>query len=329
MKSRGLMKVNSMKDRMLKRFNHENKSDDKQLIPALPGSLNIELTSACNHNCFFCPYHSNFLDKKVEPKFMDGNLVKRLLLEAWQVGIGHSEVGFHMTGEPLLCKEFSEYVRYAKELGFKYVFTTTNGVLSTPSKIVEYINAGLDSIRFSVNGATAESYKATHGSDDFDLVLDNIKFLNNYRKTKGANIRVSLSTVFTKQSMGEIPLIKEIFKDLVDEMVFFPALNLDRFLPELDNDHSLPNENDKFEYTPCATAFNSMYISCEGLIVPCCAAVRSIDLVMSDLKENITLIEAWQGEKFIRLRQDFLQGRLPSEFCKDCYAINKNSNMVL
>ena len=321
--------MSSMKEKMLKRFNHEKESDDKRVIPPLPGSLNIEITSACNHNCFFCPYHSNLLEKKVSPKYVDGNLVKRILSEASQVGIGRNEVGFHMTGEPLLCKEFSEYVRYAKELGFSYVFTTTNGVPAIPARIEEILDAGLDSIRFSVNGATAESYKAAHGSDDFDTVLEHIKYLHTYRKKAGKNILVSLSFVITKQNKDEIPLIKEIFEPLVDEIAFIPVLLLDRFFPELDAVYSLPKENDAFEYTPCATAFNSMYISCEGYIVPCCTAIRSEDLIIADLKENVTLVEAWQGEKFKKLREQFLAGILPSAFCRDCMAINKNTHMVL
>jgi len=72
--------MSSVKEKMLKRFNHEKDSDDKRLIPPLPGSLNIEITSACNHNCFFCAYHSNLSAEKVEPKFMDGGLVKRIAL---------------------------------------------------------------------------------------------------------------------------------------------------------------------------------------------------------------------------------------------------------
>lgn len=321
--------MDSMKEKMLKRFNREKESDDKQLLPPLPGSLNIEITSACNHSCFFCTYHSSLLDEKVASKFMEGNLVKRVLSEAWEAGIGHAEVGFHMTGEPLLCKEFSEHVKFAKDLGFKYVFTTTNGVLATPAKIEEFMEAGLDSIRFSVNGGTAESYKAAHGRDDFDAVVENIKYLDAYRKANNKDIRVSISTVITKQNRDEIPLIKELFEGLVDEIVFIPVLGLDRFFPELDKEYSLAKENDTFEYTPCATAFNSMYISCEGHIVPCCTAIRSKDLIMADLKEGTTLAGAWESEKFISLRKDFLEGNLPSDFCVDCIAINKNSRMVL
>ncbi len=321
--------MESMKGKMLKRFNHDKNSEDKRLIPPLPKSLNIEVTSACNHNCFFCSYHSNLLDRKVESKFMDPSLARRILVEAAEVGIGSAEVGFHMTGEPLLCKEFAEYVKLAKDLGFPYVFTTTNGVLATPSNIEQYLEAGLDSIRFSVNGATAESYRIAHGKDDFDLVLEHIKYLDDYRKRTGNPIRVSLSTVITKQNKGEMTLIEEVFRPLVDEIAFIPVLSLDRFFPDLDQEYSLPREDADFEFTPCATAFNSMYISCEGYVVPCCAAIRSGELVMADLKDGTTLTEAWEGERFVKLREAFLKETIPSEFCSGCIALNKNTKMVL
>ena len=42
----------------------------------------------------------------------------------------------------------------------KYTFLTTNGSLARPEIMKKVIDAGLDSIRFSVNAADREMYKA-------------------------------------------------------------------------------------------------------------------------------------------------------------------------
>ena len=52
-------------------------------------------------------------------------LVYRALKEAQEEG--SEAVGLYATGEPFLNKKLEDFIKYAKEIGFKYVFVTTNG----------------------------------------------------------------------------------------------------------------------------------------------------------------------------------------------------------
>ena len=44
------------------------------------------------------------------------------------------------------------------------------------------INNGLDSIKFSIHGGTNETYLKIHGKNDFERVIKNLKWVDEFRK---------------------------------------------------------------------------------------------------------------------------------------------------
>lgn len=44
--------------------------------------------------------------------------------------------------------DLPDYIAKAKEIGYTYVYLTSNGSLATPTKMRAVIDAGLDSLRF-------------------------------------------------------------------------------------------------------------------------------------------------------------------------------------
>ena len=61
----------------------------------------------------------------------------------------------------------------------------------------------MDSIKFSVNAGTRDSYKNVHGKDQFDLVQENIRWFSNYRETSGLKYNIYVSSVQTSKNKGE------------------------------------------------------------------------------------------------------------------------------
>lgn len=279
------------------------------LEPPVPASLNIELNNTCNQKCIFCPYHGKYAPERLEPAVLDVDFVKSLLKQAKEVGIGEKEVGFYLAGEPFIYPKLAEVIAYAKELGFKYIFLTTNGAFATPEKMREVLEAGLDSIRFSVNAPNRELYKELHGTDDFNVVCDNIKYLHQYIQEKQNNIAVSLSCVITKKTRGIQAQMREIFSPYVDDIMFIPVIlsrlnNLEELkeLYEMQDDENAVINTDYI----CPVLFNSMYINALGQTVPCC---NSYDMKVSftNLKENDNLLKAWHSEEYAKYRKIFLE----------------------
>lgn len=90
-----------MKEKFLKKFSQDRLSDIG-LNPERPKSLVVEVTSACNHECVFCSYHSKYAPSNVKNKFIDEKLLEDIIIEAGNSGIGYEEIGFFVSGEPLL-----------------------------------------------------------------------------------------------------------------------------------------------------------------------------------------------------------------------------------
>ena len=110
----------------------------------LPVNMLVEVTNACNHACIFCA-HSK-MTRKIG--MMDMDLYKKVAGQAYEGGT--REIGFYMTGEPLMNNRLKKYVSYAKALGFEYIYMTTNGVYADLELMKELIMAGLNSIKFSI-----------------------------------------------------------------------------------------------------------------------------------------------------------------------------------
>lgn len=321
------MERDCMKEHMKERFREMKVLD---LNPQLPKCLNIELNNTCNHQCIFCPFHSPYLRRKFEASHMNLDFAKKILDMAKKQKIGENEIGFYATGEPLVYKELEQCIKYAKELGFKYTFITTNGALANPARIIDLLDAGLDSIRFSVNAATPNMYKEIHGKDDFSKVMENIRFLDKYRKKRNIQVSVSMSCVVTKKTKREVNIIKKLFDQLVDEFVFFPVMDLDTIDYKLESDYALDEVDENYEkkIKACPSLFNSMYINSKGQVRICCDA-RAIDIIAADLNQKMDLVAAWNSKKMIDYRKMHMEGSIKGSVCENCISTKKTIKNVI
>lgn len=302
-----MSKKQVMREHMAERL---GKVHNFSLKPPLPKSLNIEVNNTCNQRCVFCPFHGAYAPKHLAPAVLEVDFVKSLLKQARNLGIGEKEVGFYLAGEAFLYPGLTEIIAYAKEIGFRYVFLTTNGALATPEKMRKVIDAGLDSIRFSVNAPERKIYEEIHGRDDFEKVLENIRYMHEYIVQKKFEIATSLSCVITKKTLGIKEDMKRIFEPYVDDIMFIPVMlnrlnNLDKLKEEfeiINDDNAVVNP----EFI-CPVLFDTMYINALGQAVPCCDAYDR-DVYFADLKKNPDLKVAWENQAYERYRKIFIEG---------------------
>lgn len=303
-----------------------------KLYPPLPSSLNIELNNTCNQKCVFCPYHGKYAIKELKPAVLPKAFAKSLLEQAWKSGIGKKELGFYIAGEAFLYPDYTELVVYAKKLGFPYIFLTTNGALADKDKMRAAIEAGLDSIRFSVNAADAKTYAELHGRDDFDKVFANIKYMHSYIMDNHINIATSLSCVITKKTRGIESEMKRIFSPYVDDIVFIPVM-LDRLAKtkELREMYEVISDDEAVIDSSwiCPVIFNTMYITALGQVVPCCSAYDK-DVFFADLTLDDSLERAWNSDGYKRYRRIFLE-RASDEgtICRNCLLRKKGVQRFL
>ena len=131
--------------------------DRRVAAPPCPKSVKIELTARCNFKCTFCAT----ADKLRHKADMDWDFYLRLLKDLRQAGV--EELGMFYLGESFILDWLPDAIKAAKDEGFPYVFITTNGSLADTEKVKACMEAGLDSMKFSLNYADEEQFASIAG----------------------------------------------------------------------------------------------------------------------------------------------------------------------
>ena len=247
---------------------------------------------------------------------MQHEMALRILKEAFDCGT--RDLGLYATGESFLVKNLHEYVAYAKELGYEYLFITTNGALATPEKAKAVVDAGMDSIKFSISAGKRETYKVIQGRDDFDKVISNLKWISNYRKDSGLKYRLYVTMVYTDKTKSEVDILHDIVRDYVDEWDPHPLNNQCGNMYE-NNQLSMIESNNpraRGKRGVCFQPFKSLTITPEGL-VSACVLDYSKDLIVADLQKT-TLKEAWENEIYKEFRRRHKNRDLKGMICHNC-----------
>ena len=277
--------------------------------PPFPENIMIELSNACNHACVFC---SN--PKMTRPLGrIDRDLLMSILSQARELGA--REAGFYTTGDPFVHKGLQEFVGEAKRLGYEYTYISTNGALATPDRSKAVIDAGLDSIKFSINAGTRETYHAIHGQDDWDKVVANLGFISEYRKTLKRDLHLAITYVVVDQNQHEVEGFLKKFTPLVDDVYPFPANCQQGYMLEnpqfLTVDSTAPPMK-----APCYMVFSRAHITCEGYLTLCCTDYQNY-LALADLK-TMKLSKAWEDPLFVAMRERHLRNELEGILCWNC-----------
>lgn len=296
--------------------------------PSIPKELYLELNNTCNHKCFFC---SN--EKMTRKKdFLDEKLAERLMEEAYELGV--KDITFFATGEPFLVSRLDTYIKYAKDIGYEYIFLTTNGALANPKVAKKVIDAGLNSVKFSINAGTRESYKKVHGKDEFDKVIDNVKWFYDYKIANNIDLKIYCSMVPTIHNKEEYDaLMSKVGSFLSDAIHKRECSNQGGNMLE-NNEITIINpdnilgtlrSNQVSDRKICPDPFNRLVISSEGYMTACVVDYQNA-LIIADLNHS-TIKEAWHNEKYRELREKHLKNNLEGTICYNCL-YNKNETFL-
>lgn len=280
------------------------------LAPSFPREMLIELSNACNHACVFCT--NSYMKRRVGR--INSALLDRVLVEAR--GLGVTDVGFYTTGEPFIHKDLEHFVCRAAELGYGYIFITTNGALATPERSKAAIDAGLSSIKFSINAASEGTYRTVHGRNDFQAVLRHLTFVSEYRKTIGRPLALNASFVVNDLNRHEVELAGRVIAPLVDKLFFLDCDDTQMGqLPSLTE--FLGSAPQRSRGRACPLPFERLHVSQEGYLNLCCTDYHNY-LAVADLNE-MPLAEAWTCEEFQSARRRHMEQALEGTLCHKCW----------
>ena len=162
-------------------------------VPAMPYYFVVGTTTACPLNCIMCTRDSVISDAS-RLSFRD---YKQLMdtIKPLQVSVGD-------LGESLFDPDLDRKIRYTKEMGAAIDVVTSNVVSVFPSPAI--VETGLDLLKVSIDGATAETHNAIRGAY-FETAVQNTRELIAVRNELGSRTPyVRLQFVIQRRSYREI-----------------------------------------------------------------------------------------------------------------------------
>ena len=306
------MENNFFKKRAEKSFINE-----KKIEADFPKNCLIELTNACNHQCVFCanPKMQRAITR------IDINLYEDFVKNAVKNGL--EELGLYSTGEPFMTKNLDEFIETAKRLGVRRVYITTNGSLATLEKVKSCIEKGLDSIKFSINGGSRETYKFIHGKDDFEQVMKNVEDIFNYINENEKKVQLLCSFVTTKITENEVPEFKKLYSKYFEDILVTPTFNQggridgDSFNKGKDKKNIKLKDEEIKSAKPCEYLWERVVLTAEGNLTACCGDFEN-DLIYSKYNPQESLTKQYNSESMKYLRKKHLSKNLDNTICKNC-----------
>jgi MoaA/NifB/PqqE/SkfB family radical SAM enzyme len=280
----------------------------KDVLPLImPLSLLVEVTRACNFKCVYCAHAAYTTADK---RMLSLDLYQKALegLEKFNKKI--KSITFVGMGESMLHKDLPEMIRLSKEYAEK-VTLVTNGSLLNKKYIDELIDSGIDIIRISLQGLTAEEYKEISGFNiNYEKFIENLTYL--YEHKKQCKIYYKIPNFSLR------PEFKDIFGPISDDMVNIPIaptyqnVDYDQIENIVDKENGL-----RARYTVCPQPFYMLGIRVSGEVSPCCETDEACISVGNINTES--LFDIWHGNKLKNIRLALLKGnRDKLKHCANC-----------
>ena len=130
--------------------------------------LQVEPALACNLRCVMCPW------REIAQNLENHGLMSQEVWEAIRPYLPEIQsVDFTGGGEPLLQPHLPEWIAEAQSAGCETGFLS-NGLLLTKEKLQQILDAGVDWICISMDGADAQLYEKIRIGSNFKRVCENV-----------------------------------------------------------------------------------------------------------------------------------------------------------
>ncbi|MCB0596215.1 MAG: radical SAM protein [Lewinellaceae bacterium] len=289
----------------------------------LPLTVSIEPTTACNLRCPECPSGLRAFTRPT------GNLRTDFFRQA--IDELHQSLIyliFYFQGEPYINPRFLEMVNYAHRRGL-YTITSTNGHFLDEENARKTVEAGLDRLIISVDGATQEVYESYRKGGSLEVVLQGARnVVAMKKKLNSRKPHLIFQFLVVRPNQHQISEVYRLAREIgVDEVKLKTAQVYDykngnplipseeryaRYRRQADGTYQVKNRL----LNHCWKLWHSCVITWDGQVVPCCFD-KDASHPLGDLKEQ-RFANLWQGEPYQAFRRKLLHGRSQIDICANC-----------
>jgi radical SAM protein with 4Fe4S-binding SPASM domain len=276
----------------------------------------LEISNICNVQCSFCPVVEK--DKKL----MDLAEFEAVLKEVAPLA---EIVCLHLLGEPLAHPKFSEILDVCERYNTQ-IDLTTNGIL-----IKRYSERIINSLCIRQVNLSIQAFKDNFPDRDLDpFLLPIFEFTKSAHALRPAlYINYRLWNQQSNDSDNEDVFLKieSYFNVTINRNVETGAIKSKKIWNKLylhfDSRFEWPSFSLPYQGThgSCHGAVNHIGIHADGTVVPCCLDKNGA-INLGNVKEQ-SLQDILNSERFIKMRDGFLNGVLVEEFCQHCSFIKR------
>ena len=278
-------------------------------IDNYPPYLQIEPTSICNYRCVFCYQTDNKFNKR-STGFM-GHMKLETFKEIIDQAYGNVEfISLASRGEPLLCPEFKDMLKYTRDKFFNLKINT-NASLLDEKMAHAILESGVKTLVFSADAASKKLYDELRVNGDLNKILKNIKKFQDIKVKKYPDskiiTRVSGVKVNTEQNLDEMD---KFWGSLVDQVAFVDYVPWENvYISKLSK-----------VKTPCSDLWRRMFVWWDGKVNPCDVDYKS-ELSVGNIFDN-NISELWKSKEYNSLRKKHLS-KLRSKIspCNKCVLV--------
>jgi MoaA/NifB/PqqE/SkfB family radical SAM enzyme len=284
----------------------------RTVLPTGPLRLWVEPTNICNLRCPMCPTPT--LGGDVPKGLMSLATFERVIEQASPYA---RDVNLFLGGEPLINKQLPAMITFAHERGLR-TRLHTNGTLLDESWAHALLEAGLDFLSFSFDGADEATYKQYRVGGNYAAVVANIQRFAEIRAARGGGPRTVVQLIErpewseAERDAQRTGLEKLFLRPGIDAINPIQLHNFGGLLPQ---EHFLAGR----KFSPCSFLWYSLNVGFDGTVVPCCVDF-SRQYPVGDLTQQ-SLMEVWNGPLLVALRERMVRGAEAAAevpLCKGC-----------
>lgn len=287
-----------------------------------PFTLYIFPTTFCNFKCIYCAHSQppeellpqyGFVKEYMQMETLD-NILEQLKKFPQKLKV----ISLTGHGEPMLHKQLPEMIRKVKEANVaERVEIISNGSLLTHDLADRIIDAGLDILRISLQGMSAEKYKEVCGWDlNYQEYLDNLAYYYNHKK-EGQQLFVKIIDVALEENQEQE--FYDTYRDISDRMYieFVQKVYSGVELTQNMEFHSTNRYGDTYPIQQvCPMSFFTLGIYPNGDMIPCDVIYKPV--ILGNVNKD-TIYDMWYGEKLYEFRMNQLKnGRFTNPECARC-----------
>jgi pyruvate-formate lyase-activating enzyme len=279
--------------------------------PEFPKVVLIDNCSACNLRCSMCDHRNITRYRKIQQ--MPFSLYKKIIDEI-AVENPSARVWLIFFGDPFLCGDMPERIRYAKDKGLQDVVLNSNGALMTRDKAKAYIDAGLDAIYVGIDAAREETYNKIRVGGDFKKTVSHVLAYRDLLLS-GGNPRQKLFVQYVESEMneGEVEEFKKFWRSENVNVKIRPKVSWANLISA----NNL-KKNTEVVRRPCYWLMQTLNICADGRVAFCSVDVHCRVDCGSVLEKTIK--ELWTAGKLKAYREMHKNSKFDDlpDMCRNC-----------